>query len=85
MCIAGMKMIIELFQCKKDVFDPFTKYIHHSSLTHGRALGKIKMARESGKFTTRKKYEIISKYTKEAEVAREFIPRLNMHGLWIAK
>lgn len=52
---------------------------------YSRALEKIANARQSGKYTTRKKYELISHYTKEAELAREFIPRLNMHGMWIAK
>jgi hypothetical protein len=52
---------------------------------YSRALEKIASAGESGKYTTRKKYDLITHYTKEAKVAREFIPRLNMHGLWVAK
>ena len=51
-----------------------------------RALKKITNARDaSGKYNTRKKYEIITHYTKEAEHARDFIPRLNMDGLFVAK
>lgn len=52
---------------------------------YSKALERIADAQNVGKYSTKKKYEIITHYSKEAEVAREFIPRFNMHGLWIAK
>lgn len=53
-----------------------------AELVYSRALGKIARA---GKYPVRKKYRLLSKYTKEALAARQYIPRLNLDGLWIGK
>ena len=52
-------------------------------VVYQRALEKIETAGKIGNI--KKKYDTISKYTKEAEAARQFIPRLNMDGLWVGK
>jgi hypothetical protein len=45
----------------------------------------LKMIAGAGKYHTKKKYQIITRYNKEAKVARSYIARLNMGGLWVAK
>ena len=51
-------------------------------LVYSRALEMIAGADQ---YNTRKKYEIISRYNREAKAARAYIPRLNMYGIWVAK
>jgi hypothetical protein len=45
----------------------------------------LKMIAGAGKYNTKKKYQILTRYNKEAKVARSYIARLNMGGLWVAK
>jgi len=49
-------------------------------LRYKRALEKIKNARRSNRIS---KYELITKYKEEALVARQYITRFNLSGLWI--
>jgi hypothetical protein len=66
--IMALRMAIE----KKEREDP--------DLVYAKALQKIIDARD---MRVHKKYETIKKYTEEAEMARKFIPRLNLEGLWV--
>lgn len=68
--IMALRMAIE----KKEREDP--------DLVYAKALQKIIDARD---MRVHKKYETIKKYTEEAEMARKFIPRLNLEGLWVGK
>lgn len=45
----------------------------------------LEMIAGANQYNTRKKYEIISRYNREAKAARAHIPRLNMYGIWVAK
>ncbi len=49
---------------------------------YSRMLEKID---EAQKMNVSKKYQVLPKITEEAMVARQYIPRLNMEGLWIGK
>lgn len=49
-------------------------------IVYTRALRKMERART---MHVKKKYKILAKYSKEAEAARAYIPRLNMEGLWV--
>ena len=40
---------------------------------------------EAQKMNVSKKYQLLPKLTEEALIARQFIPRLNMEGLWLGK
>eukprot|EP00557_Chaetoceros_sp_GSL56_P013907 CAMPEP_0176484192 /NCGR_PEP_ID=MMETSP0200_2-20121128/4323_1 /TAXON_ID=947934 /ORGANISM="Chaetoceros sp., Strain GSL56" /LENGTH=506 /DNA_ID=CAMNT_0017880649 /DNA_START=798 /DNA_END=2318 /DNA_ORIENTATION=+ len=44
----------------------------------------LKMIAGAGGYNTKKKYQIITRYNKEAKIARSYIARLNMGGLWVA-
>jgi hypothetical protein len=51
-------------------------------IVYARALRKMERAKT---MNVKKKYKVLAKYSKEAEAARAYIPRLNMEGLWVGK
>lgn len=51
-------------------------------VVYSKALQKIVNAQS---MNVSKKYKLLPKYTEEAMIARKYIPRLNMDGLWLGK
>ena len=71
--------ITRIISLKKAIRDAENR---NPEIVYERALRKIEKAKT---MHVKKKYRVIAKYSKQAEAARVFIPRLNMEGLWVGK